>query len=402
MHIVYASDERYPHPVAHTVVITRTAQALLRAGVDVELLIPRVLEDYGAGSEAQRARIRATYGLEEDLPIRFLPWLPTTHARVQKVPHALAAALVGRARRPDVVLTRNLGIVAACKAVGLTVVMDHYRCYPHESPATWGRALPLWRQVDGLILHSKLLQDRWVSAGYPRARTCVAYTGHVPGDLRPRLGVAAARARVGLAGSAPVCVYTGNLGPHKGMDAVLDLAARLPQARFVLVGARDAREQRAVEAEGARRGLRNLQVVGFVPPVELAPYLYAADVLLVPPARAPMERFQRTALPLKLFTYLAAGRPICAPAMADVAELLHPGNALLVPADDAGAAAEALGRLLEDPARRARMGACARRESAEHTDDARARVMTGFLLGLLAGRRAGRPRAHFLGVAFTE
>ena len=84
-------------------------------------------------------------------------------------------------------------------------------------------------------------------------------------------------------------------------------------------------------------------------------------------------------LPLKLFAYLAAGRPDPRPVAPDTAELLADGDtALLVPPGDPAAAAAALDRL-RDPALAARLGASAYARSAELTWDARAEKIHGFL-----------------------
>ena len=106
-----------------------------------------------------------------------------------------------------------------------------------------------------------------------------------------------------------------------------------------------------VEAEAAALG--NVRIVPWQAPGSLPAWLAAADVLLIPPSRAPLEQFRNCVLPLKLFAYFAAGRPILAPAAPDTAELLADGeNALLVPPGrpDAG-----LGGARSDP-RRARSG----------------------------------------------
>jgi glycosyltransferase involved in cell wall biosynthesis len=92
-----------------------------------------------------------------------------------------------------------------------------------------------------------------------------------------------------------------------------------------------------------------VRVLGWKPASELPALLYAADLLLIPPSASPLHEHGRTVLPMKLFTYLAAGRPILAPCLPDLQELLTDGdNALLVPPDDITAAAAAARRLLRD------------------------------------------------------
>ncbi len=75
----------------------------------------------------------------------------------------------------------------------------------------------------------------------------------------------------------------------------------------------------------------NVRVFPWQGPRTLAPFLFAADVLIVPPSSAPLQQFGNCVLPLKLFAYFAAGRPILAPQAPDTAGFLRQReNALLV------------------------------------------------------------------------
>ena len=118
-------------------------------------------------------------------------------------------------------------------------------------------------------------------------------------------------------------------------------------------------------------------------------FLKAADVLIVPPSSAPLER-GNCILPLKLFSYLAAGRPILAPVAPDTAGLLvHDENAWLVPPDDPDTAADGLRRLLDDQPLADRLAAAATERARSLTWDNRAVRLTKFLEERLSsGRRA--------------
>jgi glycosyltransferase involved in cell wall biosynthesis len=73
-----------------------------------------------------------------------------------------------------------------------------------------------------------------------------------------------------------------------------------------------------------------------------------------------------------VFEYLAAGRPLVAARTGVVPEVLTDGtDALLVPAGDADALADALTRLLDDEALRTRLGTAGRRRLVEHYSGAR-------------------------------
>jgi glycosyltransferase involved in cell wall biosynthesis len=95
---------------------------------------------------------------------------------------------------------------------------------------------------------------------------------------------------------------------------------------------------------------------------------------------------------MKLFTYLAAGRPILAPAAPDTAELLkHEDTAFLVAPDEPAAAAAGLDRLLGEPALAERIGEGARRLSDRLTWDVRAEKIGQFLQQRLEARRGRTP-----------
>ena len=118
---------------------------------------------------------------------------------------------------------------------------------------------------------------------------------------------------------------------------------------------------------------------------ELAPYLYAADVLIIPPSLEPLQRHGNTVLPIKLFLYLAAGRVVLAPEAPDTAELLKDGvNAALVPPGDLEALLTTLRRITSDTALAERLSAGATEAAQGLTWDSRAARIRDFITARLA------------------
>jgi glycosyltransferase involved in cell wall biosynthesis len=164
----------------------------------------------------------------------------------------------------------------------------------------------------------------------------------------------------------------------------LDVACRLPPVSFLLVGGLPEHIAR-LKSYADRLGAMNVTFEGHRPVGEVPRYLYAADVLIIPPTKKPLEKFGRTVLPMKLFTYLAAGRPILAPALPDSSELLeHDQNACLVTPDDPDATADTIRGLLADSKRCRSLSAGAARTAKQLTWDARARKIKNWLLKCLA------------------
>jgi len=159
-------------------------------------------------------------------------------------------------------------------------------------------------------------------------------------------------------------LYAGTIGLAQGLDVLLDTARLLdeiPDLQFVLAGT--GLELDSIRQTAAARGLTNIKFLGWVP-IDATPQLYAlADVLLVHLKDDPL--FAIT-IPHKVFTYLAAGKPILAAMRGDVADLIHLTGAGLTcfPSDpqSLASAVRELHRLSPDErsalGQRGRMAAC--------------------------------------------
>ncbi|GAB3593040.1 hypothetical protein APE01nite_17680 [Acetobacter peroxydans] len=182
------------------------------------------------------------------------------------------------------------------------------------------------------------------------------------------MSVEEAKTALGLPVDRKTVVYTGRINHKKGLQPVLEAARLLPALNFVLVGSYG---EGPIEAQA--HDIPNVTIVSFQKGSALARYIFAADVLLIPPSLGPLQRFGSTVLPLKLFLYLAAGRPIVAGNTLDVREILKDGeNALLCTPDDPADLAKVLKRVTEDEALASRLAACAQAQSLDLTWEARA------------------------------
>jgi glycosyltransferase involved in cell wall biosynthesis len=123
-----------------------------------------------------------------------------------------------------------------------------------------------------------------------------------------------------------------------------------------------------------------------VPAASVAPYLYAADCLIVPPYAQRYQKHRRRMLPIKVFSYLAAGRAILAPRLPDIEEVLTDDRtARLYDPADTEHAVKATRLLLADETARARLGQQASAAASAYTWAARARRIVDFLDAIAPG-----------------
>jgi colanic acid/amylovoran biosynthesis glycosyltransferase len=176
------------------------------------------------------------------------------------------------------------------------------------------------------------------------------------------MGVAAARRRTARElATPPSVVIPASLIEIKGhtylLQAIALLAERGTPVRLEIVG--DGPERASIEREIDSRRLRELVVVrGFVSHDQLLQELEEGhyDIAVLPSAGTAADA--REGIPVALMEALAAGVPAVGTEMGGIPELLHDGAGVLVPERSPGAIADAIGRLVADPAYRAAVVEC--------------------------------------------
>jgi len=177
--------------------------------------------------------------------------------------------------------------------------------------------------------------------------------------FRPDLDGSVIRERLGLQGQR-VLAFTGRLVPHKGVDVILRALRELPRdVSLLLVG----HGPRLTHLQGLAHRLGVESRVRFCTEVsddELPLYLRAADVFVFP-SQNRLEGFG-----LVVAEAMASGLPVIIADMPGVREVIEPGKeGLLVEPLIAHDLVARILELLDDPGRRAEMGAAARRRAEE-------------------------------------
>ncbi len=376
--IAALSTDAFPgHEVAHHQPLN-TLQALQGRGHQVSMTMGLRPDHLGMTAEALSAFYAQTPSLHlEPAGVRKGGWHILNQA-------ALAWHLTGLpiARAADIILTRKMEVVIAAVARGLPVLYDHYRPWPDQYPLL----NPLLRTVmrrsayKGALLHSDMAAQGFARAGIAEGKCHVVHNGFDAAPFATVLTTGSARAALGLAPRSPVALYAGRITATKGLDQILAMAWRAPEVQFWLVGAAGT-ETFVQEAQA----VPNVCLFPWVAAETLPIWLQAADVLLIPPAAAPLVRHGGTVLPAKTFPYLAAGRPILAPDLPDTRGVLVDGEcARLVPSDDPDTAVAALRALLAHPELASRLGEQARKTAQRFTWDARAQRIEAIIARALA------------------
>ena len=371
--LAYIANARLPTEKAHGLQIVRMCDAFGRLGIDVTLFHPvrhqpgklGVREVYDYYSLDQTFAVVKVPNIDV-VPIeRFLP--PTAFLGVLFV-HGWLWARYGvgvavRTAPAELYMTRDPAVAAALAVRGLPFVLE-----VHKAPER--RSLVLLRRVVQsphlrlLVVMTEQLRQALLERGVVAPNVIVE---HDAVDAQ-RFTVAPTDE---WESQKPVAVYAGHLFPEKGVGTFVEAGRLLGNVRVKVVGGmpqhvRDWRER--IEIDGPP----NVEFLGHRDPDRVPSCLKAADVLVVPNSGQHAHSSLYTS-PMKLFEYMAAGRPIVAcdvPALREV--LRHGENAWLVAPDDPRSLAEGIRTVLNDQALAARLAERAASDVRARTWEARA------------------------------
>lgn len=394
LRIGYITDERYPSVHADVQQVVKTADALGAEGCQVDLMPPRMARHLFMNRDARKQKICDFFNVSGNFNlVDILTW-PASDLRIEKFFHGLAAPLRSLLGHYDVVYTRNLIPVLLASKAGLPVLFETYRALPVTDKKAWRvvKMAMTGSRFIGISTHSEYSRNLMIEAGTDPETIAAIPNGFDPVDFEQMPDRGEARARLGLPLDRKIAAYTGHIRPDKGVSTLLDLAEDSPDTAFVIVGGNPAEVDR-LQSTLSSRNIGNVTLFGHVLVSQVPLYLAAADVLVLPPTAGPMMRAGRTVLPMKTFTYLAAGRPILAPDLPDTKGILvHESNCLRVEPDNRKAAAEALERLTKDTQTATRLGQQAASDSDAYTWRGRAARLVRFLEQRLAAQENREPR----------
>lgn len=394
MRLLYLSDIRFPLERANGVQTMETCAAMARRGHKINLGVR-------PDTKSPPRDPFAYYGFPplSGLKIRRAPALGTMWLRrVQYLVQVLV--WIFEFRRGGVVFTRDLGVASLILQFSRKLrppLIYESHCFSPTEAAQRSQALSTARVVSPRKQRRLMRREGrvWCGAdGY-----IVTTTGNLA-ELERRFGK---RLRVAVIPNGtrlqpdrkfetlhpipPLCVvYAGHLYPWKGVDVLLQALVKLEGVNATIIGG-DAAEPDFQRLQDTSRSIglgSRVEFVGMVEPSRVSGLLAKGDVLVLPNVGA--EPTVNHTSPLKLFEYMAAGKPIVASNLPSIREVLRDGeNAVLVEPGNPTALTSGLRRVLEDRKLAERIASRAFDEVAEYSWDCRAERVEALLNEVMSG-----------------
>jgi phosphatidylinositol alpha-mannosyltransferase len=264
-----------------------------------------------------------------------------------------------------------------------SVLVGTFHAYRESMPPGYDYARPIFEpffnRLDGRIAVSEVVRDYLMP--------------YLPGDYRiipngidlERFSDPALRPIERFDDGKLNILFVGRLEKRKGLKYLLQAFAQVkravPEARLMVVGAYDKDDKEPFVLYARQHRLRDVGFIGPVSEDDLPRYYRTCHVFC-----APSTGFE--SFGIILLEAMAAGRPIVASGIDGYRGVLEDGReGLLVQPEDERCLADALVRLLQDPALRERMGRQGQAKAADYSWDKVAQQVLDYYRELLERKR---------------
>ncbi|MFH0852547.1 MAG: glycosyltransferase family 4 protein [bacterium] len=338
MKLIYLANIGLPANWAHEIQIMKMCEAFGANGLEVELVVPR-------RSSNLKEDFFAHYGVKDNFKITQLFCLdlnPGSAGRfnfwIRLASFLIAARIYLSGKSYDILYTRE-------RAAGL--FFEDFALEVHSLPEKIKKShRKIWQKAKFLIVLTSFIKKDLINCGIDEKKIVVAPDGVDLAEFDFNIPKAEAREKLGLPQGKRLVVYTGNFfNPQwKGADVLMESSKFFsPDYLFVLVGG----EKQEIERAQKEFGGKNLVLIERQPHMQIPYYLKAADVLVLPNKKGDANSEKYTS-PLKLFEYMASGRPVVASDLPSMREVLNENSAVLVEPDNPSALAQGIKRILDD------------------------------------------------------
>ncbi|MFA6315447.1 MAG: glycosyltransferase family 4 protein [Candidatus Paceibacterota bacterium] len=373
MKLYYIANARMPTEKAHGIQVAKMCEAFVEERIDLTLVVPRRV------TEPQS--IEEYYGLRVPIKLVKLPVLDWyTGGRLGYFLSSFSFMvsylifLWKRKRKGEKFILYTVDMdnysSSALTLLGIPLFSEMHGSKPPTLPQRM-----LFRRAKGIIPINKIIVAE-LQSHFPNssAKYIVEPNGVDLSKFSTKHNKKDAREQLGLPVDVPIVLYAGRFFGWKGLEILPQAASITPLVRWQTVGGGQADFERLVKQSLPK----NLFFAGSRPHSEMSLWFSAADALLVLGTARDVQSYRYTS-PMKLFEYLATGRPIVASSTPAIHEIVSEKEVLFYLPDDAENLAQVVRYAVSNDEKLLPLTEAAMRQATRSSWSARAKRIVKFM-----------------------
>lgn len=299
MRILYCSYSKVPSDYANSLAVMKQCDALSKVS-DLSVIL-----------------IKGDNSLDEDVFLKYgvnpfhIILLPQWTLELNELGLRIFVLLYAFFYRPDVVYSRDIllnGWLCYFKIKNIYEIhqLDQEQIGFDCIFKKYLKAIMTQKSLQTIVCISRHLASKCTQFGVPSEKLTVLPSGV---DLNECKGASEVRI-TSFIQQLPLVMYVGSLQKGKGIDIIQQMAQQTTEFNFLIIGGR----------QGQIQETENLKHIPRISHHQAICYMKSADFLLLPLT----EQKYKFHSPLKLFEYMAMGKPIIASDNLDVREIITP------------------------------------------------------------------------------
>jgi glycosyltransferase involved in cell wall biosynthesis len=364
---------KIPSTKADGVAVMTMCEQFAKLGLDTLLLIPACqgvpLSQLGGAKD-----VFEFYSVESCFELVRFPNFFGILSRFSKL-YSLALVLYLKIRGISLINSRSIEVAVWATRLRVPVILESHnfsRFEFHSMISDWVSATQQSTSKTSMVVTTHAAKLSYMKIGIPEDRIMVLPNG----ANIDRFNTTASRIHLlkkyNFTFDSPLIVFSGSLQSGRGGEEMIACAELLPEAQFLIIGGTQdqvTHYQKLAES----RGIKNVSFAGHIVQSELPNYLMTADILLMPYTTSFSEHSFKYTSPMKMFEYLATGKPMVATDFPILHEILEHGRNVIFVAPDSGEElARGIRYLLDNPELAQRIGRNALEDARKYSWNSRA------------------------------
>jgi len=378
MKIIYLANARIPTEKAHGLQIMKMCQAFQGAGLKVELVAAKRINQQFKGVDVfDYYKISTKFPIKRLWLLDLVDWscpLRGLLVFVQNSSFALSAFFELLFKKANIIYSRDEFSLFLLSFFKKNLVLELHT-FPRSKFFLYKW---LFRRIRKIIVINNKLKELVIGLGIKPSKILVAHDGVDLEQFDVEKSKEQCRQELDLPLDKKLIIYTGQLFKWKGVYVLAKASQFLEDdCQIIFVGGMED-DIKKLKAQSSKLKTKNILFVGHRPPAEIPYWLKSADVLILP--NSSKEKISKLyTSPIKMFEYMASGAPIVASNLPSLREILNENNAILVKPDSSEHLVQGINTILKEADFSAKIAEQAYQDVQKYTWQKRAKNIINFI-----------------------